>query len=67
MCDFCNGMYNKDEARMYALKHPTYSLSIIVNGKQYIVVSLSSDVNDLIEIDYDINYCPMCGRKLVEE
>ena len=61
MCEFCDGKARKIEngytygnARIEK-KYGIYSLHFDNSGDEY------------GEGQFEINYCPMCGRKLVEE
>lgn len=61
MCEFCDGKARKIEngytygnARVEKT-HGIYSLYFDNSGDEY------------GEGQFEINYCPMCGRKLVEE
>lgn len=62
MCDFCDGKakriengYTYGNARIEKSSDGIYSLHFDNSGDEY------------GDGQFEINYCPMCGRKLVEE
>lgn len=68
MCDFCeniyeNGIINGETAFKY------HGMSIAEENDGFKIAYLTKDYyeNDEVEvISQPINYCPICGRKLVE-
>lgn len=61
MCDFCDGKakriengYTYGDARIKKSSGENYSLYFDNSGDEY------------GDGQFEINYCPMCGRKLVE-
>ena len=60
MCNYCDGKetMNSDKNALAEV----YEGSLVVTVTQY-----AYDPQDEIDTDFtfDINYCPMCGRKLV--
>ena len=75
MCNFCDVTKNKYERPIQyesKLKLTTDDISTFIethNGKAYLTEYLyeGEDDSDIINIwAAEINYCPMCGRKLDE-
>ncbi len=62
MCEFCDGKARKIE-NGYTYGNPR------IEKKMYGIYSLHFDNSgdEYGEGQFEINYCPMCGRKLVEE
>lgn len=62
MCEFCDTNYKKplletdDEEGQSLTIENRY-------GYKYLYLKLYGQLENL-ELDYDIDYCPMCGRKL---
>jgi hypothetical protein len=54
MCKYCEGKEKQDEYGFYIEQH---------KGNWW----LNSIFYDIVQESSDINYCPMCGRKLKEE
>lgn len=63
MCEFCDGREKKIENGF------TYGNAYIVKTNFGYTYSLRYDnsANEYGEGAFEINYCPICGRKLVEE
>lgn len=75
MCEYCNPNYypanldgnNEFDARIYKLGN--YSIGI----PEYYLLNIILDINvgtpnfQEYETNIEINYCPICGRKLLEE
>lgn len=59
MCEFCENIYTSD------YKNPTYEDYIHKNENGVFIHFTTGD--SFADFDYKINYCPICGRKLVEE
>lgn len=66
-CDFCSGDYEQD----YIMDRNGYCLWLDVNPFDNVMtVSAQANTEDgfMMEhsMDIQMNYCPMCGRKLTE-
>ncbi len=60
MCDFCEG-----KAKIYSSNNPKeYIIRPAPASDDVIVFYGSGQSNMLEEYIYEINYCPLCGRKL---
>lgn len=57
MCEFCNGKCQKIENGNAMIVGNTYNWHL----------SYDNSGNEYVSGRFDINYCPICGRKLVEE
>lgn len=63
MCEFCNGKKKKIENGY------TYGRAYIesTNYGNYYKLCYDNSGEEYGEGEFEINYCPICGRKLVEE
>lgn len=61
MCRFCDGKSEKIENGY------TYGNAMIVGDTYNWHLSYNNSGNEYVSGQFDINYCPICGRKLVEE
>lgn len=63
MCEFCNGKKKKIENGY------TYGIAYIesTNYGNYYKLCYDNSGEEYGEGEFEINYCPICGRKLVEE
>ena len=61
MCRFCDGKSEKIENGY------TYGNAMIVGNTHNWHLSYDNSGNEYGSGRFDINYCPICGRKLMEE
>nr|DAE76882.1 MAG TPA: Rad50 zinc hook motif [Bacteriophage sp.] len=63
MCEFCDGKQKKIENGY------TYGIAKIVEqySGNYYSLHYDNSGEEYGEGEFEINYCPICGRKLVEE
>ena len=59
MCEFCKNIYTKDYT---STKYKDY----IYKDEHGVYIHFATG-DSFMDFDYEINNCPMCGRKLVEE
>lgn len=59
MCKFCENIYTSD------YKNPDYKDYIYKREDGVFIHFTTGD--SFMDFDYKINYCPICGRKLVKE
>ena len=65
-CDFCNGEYEPD----YTAHRNGYCIWLEVNtfdGEMTFMAQANDDLGEMIEdyIPVPMNYCPVCGRKVI--
>lgn len=67
-CDDNNDVYLHDDCK-YSLKADceTGIVAYVFQNKLYINSCADTHEPSYMEADVEINYCPMCGRKLVIE
>ena len=58
MCKFCENIYTSD------YKNPDYKDYIYKREDDVFIHFTTGD--SFMDFDYKINYCPICGRKLVQ-
>ena len=59
MCEFCKNIYTKDYT---STKYKDY----IYKDEHGVYIHFATG-DSFMDFDYEINNCPICGRKLVEE
>jgi hypothetical protein len=59
MCEFCKNIYTKDYT---STKYKDY----IYKDEHGVYIHFATG-DSFMDFDYEINNCPMCGRKLAEE
>lgn len=59
MCEFCKNIYTKDYT---STKYKDY----IYKDEHGVYIHFATG-DSFMDFDYEINNCPKCGRKLVEE
>lgn len=65
MCEFCDINYKKPLLEADNEEGQTLIIEQLFNYR-YLYLQLNGKLENL-ELAYDINYCPMCGRKLEQE
>ena len=65
-CEYCSEDYYsdyKEHRNGYCLWYEWYPMS---NGRLSVIAQANDEEGELIEdaIDFEFQYCPMCGRKL---
>nr|DAR47397.1 MAG TPA: Rad50 zinc hook motif [Bacteriophage sp.] len=61
MCKFCDGKKETIENGY------TYGNAYIIKSYGYFKLCYDNSCDEYGEGEFEINYCPICGRKLVEE
>ena len=62
MCEFCDGKEKRIKNGYY-----TYGDARIEKSKRFYSLHFDNSGGEYEEGQFEINYCPICGRKLVEE
>ena len=66
MCKYCEIDDIENEAKRHIRKNQRVTIKIVRNVCREDLYYLSVDTNSYQKEEIDINYCPMCGRRLGE-
>mgnify|MGYP001623680652 FL=1 len=66
MCKYCEIDDITNEAKRHIRKNQRVTIKIVRNVCREDLYYLSVDTNSYQKEEIDINYCPMCGRRLGE-
>lgn len=68
MCNWCNPQIENEKA-IYDLKHEDTKFIIGIEGNEIVVYRFPPNFNGHanMALELDINYCPMCGRRILED